>query len=153
MHALLLSLFPTLQQATTNPCICRILLDAHGQVWVSLLWGHCFFFLGPSAHKFLFVPSKSLFPQSWVSSGISMVGLMVTFSKKAYSIPKSAATSHTQVCCTQSTCLCGSPLLTCTATGDTQTKFCLSLCLVSRSWCAQGLIESYKKHAFSKIQP
>ena len=38
-----------------------------------------------------FVPSKSLFPQSCVSSGSSMVGLMATFSKRAYAIPKSAA--------------------------------------------------------------
>ena len=35
---------------------------------------------------------------------------------------------HTQVCCTQSPCPCGSPLLTCTSTGDAQTQFCLSLC-------------------------
>ena len=35
--------------------------DIHGQVWVNLLWGHCSFFLGPGAHKLLFVPSKSLF--------------------------------------------------------------------------------------------
>ena len=28
---------------------------------------------------------------------------------------------HTQVCCTQSPCRCGSPLLTCTFSGDTQT--------------------------------
>ena len=32
-----------------------------GQIWVSLFWGHCFFLLGPGAHK-------SLFPQSRVSS-------------------------------------------------------------------------------------
>ena len=48
---------------------------------------------------------------------------------------------HTQVCCTQSTCPCGSPLLTSTSIGDTQTQFCLSLCVVSGSWCAQGLFE------------
>ena len=36
------------------------------------------------------VPSKSLFPQSCVSSGTSTVGLMVTSSKRAYAIPKSA---------------------------------------------------------------
>ena len=36
----------------------RSLLDTHGQVWVSLLWGHCFFLLGPGAHKILFVPSN-----------------------------------------------------------------------------------------------
>ena len=68
----------TLQQATTDPHLCQRFLDAHGQVWVCLLWGHCSFLLGPGAHKILFVPSKSLFPQSCLSSGSSMVGLMVT---------------------------------------------------------------------------
>ena len=47
---------------------------------------------------------------------------------------------HTQVCCTQGPCPCGSPLLTCTYTGDTQTQFCLSLCGVSGSWCTQGFL-------------
>ena len=47
--------------------------------------------LGPGMHKILFVPSKSLFPQSCVTSGGSIVGLMVTSSKRAYAIPKSAA--------------------------------------------------------------
>ena len=42
-------------------------------------------------HKVLFVPSKSLFPQSCVSSGGSAVGLMATSSKRAYAIPRSAA--------------------------------------------------------------
>ena len=40
---------------------------------------------------------------------------------------------HTQVCCTQGPCPCGSPLLTHTSTGDAQTQFCLSLCGVPRS--------------------
>ena len=35
---------------------------------------------------------------------------------------------HTQVCCIQSPCPCGRPLLTCTSTGDTRTQFWLSLC-------------------------
>ena len=35
----------------------------------------------------LFVSSMSLFPQSCLSSGGSMVGLMVTSSKRAYAIP------------------------------------------------------------------
>ena len=51
-----------LQQATTDPRLCWRLLDIHGQVWVSLLWCHCSFLLGPGANKVLFVPSKSLFP-------------------------------------------------------------------------------------------
>ena len=41
-------------------------------------------------HKVLFVPSKSLFPQSCVSSGGSMAGLMMTSSKRAYATPRSA---------------------------------------------------------------
>ena len=48
---------------------------------------------------------------------------------------------HTQVCCTQSPCPCGSPLLTHTSTRDAQTQFCHSLCGVSGSWCTQGLFE------------
>ena len=46
------------------------ILDTHRQVWVSFLWGLCSFLLGPGVHKVLFVPSKSLFPQSCVSSVI-----------------------------------------------------------------------------------
>ena len=81
MHALLHSVAPTLQQAITDPHFCQRLLDTPGQVWVSLSWGHCSFLLGPGVHKVLFVPSKSLFPQSCVSSGGSVLGLMVTFSR------------------------------------------------------------------------
>ena len=55
------------------------------------MWGQCSFLLGPGAHKVLFVPSKRLFPQSCVSSAGSMVGLMVTSSKRAYAIPRPAA--------------------------------------------------------------
>ena len=60
---------PTLQQATADSRLHQMLLDTHGEVWVSLLWGHCSFLLGPGAHRVVFVPSKSLFPQSCVSSG------------------------------------------------------------------------------------
>ena len=98
MHALLHSVPPTPQQATIHPRLCQRLLDTHGQVWVSLLWSHFSFILGPGAHKVLFVPSKSLFPQS--CSGSSMVGLMATSSKRAYAIPR----------CTQSPCPCSSPI-------------------------------------------
>ena len=132
MQALLHSVPPTLQQATTDPHLHWRLLDTHRQVWVSLLWGHCSFLLGPGVHKVLFVPSKSLFLQSCVSSGRYIVGLMLTSSKRAYATP---------ICCIQSPCPCSSPLLTRTSAGDTQTQFCLSLCGVSGSWCAQGLFE------------
>ena len=60
---------PTLQPATHT-----FARDTHGQVWVNLLWGHCSFLLGPGMHKVLFVPFQSLFLQSCVSSGSSMVG-------------------------------------------------------------------------------
>ena len=72
-HALLHSVPPALQQATAYPCLCWRILDTHRQVWVSLLWGHCSFLLGPGAHKVLFAPSQSLFPQFCVSYGGSMV--------------------------------------------------------------------------------
>ena len=80
MHALLHPVPPTLQQATADPRLLQRLLDTQQQVWVSLLWGNCSFLLRPGVHKILFVPSKSPFPQSYVSSGGSMVELMVTAS-------------------------------------------------------------------------
>ena len=87
-------------------------LDTHGQVWVSLFWSHCSFLLVPGAHKVLFVPSKSLFSQSckfWLLYG----GVNGNFLQEGL--------CHTQVCCTQSPCLCGRPLLTHTSAGDAQT--------------------------------
>ena len=84
-------LLQSLQQTTINPSLHQRLLDTHGQVWVSLLWGHCSFLLGSGVHKVLFVFSKSLFPQSWVRSGGSVVGLTATSSKRPYDITKSAA--------------------------------------------------------------
>ena len=96
MHAPLHWMPPTLQHATADPHLCQRLLDTRGQVWVSHFCGHCSFLLGPGVYKVLFVPSKCLFPQSYVSShgsigGINLVGLMVTSSKRAYAIPRSAA--------------------------------------------------------------
>ena len=80
-----------LQQATANPFLHWRLLDTHRQVWVNLLWGPCSFLWGPGVHKFLFVPSKSLFPQFYVSSGGSIVELMATSSKRAYATSRPAA--------------------------------------------------------------
>ena len=70
MLALLHSVPPPLQQATADPHLHQRLLDADRQFWVSLLWGHYSFLLGPGAYMVLFVLSKSLFPQSCVSSVI-----------------------------------------------------------------------------------
>ena len=82
---------PTLQQSTVHPCLRQRLLDTHRQVWISLLWGHCSFFLGPGANNVLFVPSKSLFQQSCVSSGSCMARLMANSSKRAYATPRPTA--------------------------------------------------------------
>ena len=131
MHPLLHSVTPALQQATTNPRLCWRLLNTYGQVWVSLLWGHCSFLLGPGAQGSV-VPSKSLFPRLckfWRLYG----GVNGDFFQEGL--------CHTQVCCTQSPCPCGRPLLTRSSAGDTQTQFWLSLCGVSGSWCTQGLFE------------
>ena len=57
-------------QATVDQHLCPTLLDTHRQVWLSFLWGHGSFLLGPGAHKVLFVPSKNLFLQSCGSSVI-----------------------------------------------------------------------------------
>ena len=90
-------------------------------------------FLSPGSWctRFCYALQESI-SQSYVSCGSSMVGLMVTSSKRAYAIPKSA---------TPRAPVPGGPLLTHTSTGDTQTQFCVSLCGVPGSWCAQGLSE------------
>ena len=63
----------------------------HSQASLGLsLVGSCSFFLGPGAHKFLFMPSKGLFP-SLCKFWRLYVGLIATSSKSAYVIPKSAA--------------------------------------------------------------
>ena len=73
---------PDTSASTFDSCLYQRLLDTHGQLWVSLLFDHYFFLLGPGGHTFLFVPSKSLFTQSRISSGSSMVGFMVLSSKR-----------------------------------------------------------------------
>ena len=60
MPGLLYSMPLTPRDVTANPCVCRRHLDAHRQVWLSLLWGHCSFLLGPGAHKVLYEPSEHL---------------------------------------------------------------------------------------------
>ena len=77
---------PPLTHASTGDS--RTLIGKSGSVSCGVTAPFCWV-LG--VRKVLFVPSKSLFPQSCVSSGSSMVGLMVTSSKRAYAIPMSAA--------------------------------------------------------------
>ena len=132
MHVLLYSVPTTLKQAPAKPHLHWRLVDTPGQVWVSLLWGHYSFLLGPGAHKVLLCPPRVYFPvlcKFWwlyggVNSNLLQVGLC-----------------HIHVCCTQSPFPCGSPLLTCTSAGDAQTQFCLSLSGVPGSWCTQGWFE------------
>ena len=56
---------PSLQQAMSDPRLHQTLLDTHGQVWSVSCGVATTGPLGPGAHKLLFVPSKSLFPQSF----------------------------------------------------------------------------------------
>ena len=68
--------------------------------------------------------------QSCVSSGSSVVELMATSPKRAYTYP---SLLHPEPLS------CGSLLLTRTSTGDAKTQFCLSLCGDPGSWYAQCL--------------
>ena len=87
---LLHSVPPTLQQATDDLCLPRdswTLMVKTG----SLSCGITAPFSWVLVHTVLFLPSKSLFPHSCVSSGGSVVALMATSSKRAYAISRSAA--------------------------------------------------------------
>ena len=95
---------------------------------VSFFWGHCSCLLGPR-HKVLLCPPRVYLPvlcKFWqLYGGVSDDLLQEDL-------------CHTQVCCTQSPCSCGSPLLACISTRDAHTQFCLSLCGVPGSQCTQG---------------
>ena len=69
---------------------------------VSHLWGNCSFLLDPGAYQVLFVPTKSLFPQSYVSSGGSVVGLMARAFPRGPNTPDQDALGNL-VCPLQST--------------------------------------------------
>ena len=88
-----------------DPHLRQRLLDTHGQVWVSLLWGHCSFLLGPGAQGSVCVLRESVSPVLckfwWLYGGINGDLLQ-------------EGLCHTQVYCTQSPCPCSCPLLTCT---------------------------------------
>ena len=75
MHTLPHPVPPTLQQATTDPRFCCRFLDTHGQVWVSLLWGHCSFLLGPGAQGFVCALQESVSPVLcklwWLYGGVN----------------------------------------------------------------------------------
>ena len=67
-----------------------------GHSWASLgqsFVGSLLLSSGSWCAQGFFEPSKSLFPQSYVNSGGSVVGLKATSSKRAYAIPRSPAPS------------------------------------------------------------
>ena len=103
---------PTLQQATADPRLGQRLLDAHGQVWVSLLWS---LLLSPGswrAQGFICALQESVSPvlcKIWQLYGGVNGNLL------------QEGVCHSQVRCTQSPCPCGSPLLTHMSPGDIQT--------------------------------
>ena len=73
-----------------GPCLCQRLLDTPRQVWV-ISCGVTAPFSWVLVHTGFVCAPKSLFPQSCVRFGGSMMALMVTTSKRAYAIPRSTA--------------------------------------------------------------
>ena len=114
---------PTLQQATTDPCLCRRLPDTHRQVSCGVTVP----FSWVLVHMVLLCPPRvSVLYKFWkLYSGVNGNLLQEDL-------------IHTH---TKSSCPCSRPLPTCTSTGDAQSQFCLSLCGVPGSWCTQGLFE------------
>ena len=116
--------YPSLQ-ATADLYFLRRHLNTHRQVWLSLCgasWctqGSVYALQEPIS-------------QSCVSSGSSVVELMATSPKRAYTYP---SLLHPEPLS------CGSLLLTRTSTGDAKTQFCFSLCGDPGSWYAQGLFQ------------
>ena len=109
MHALPQSVPPALQQATADPRLCQ----SPGPSQASLGHGVTAPFSWVLVHKMLclylpkvYCPVLCKFWQlcGGVNGNLLLEGLC-----------------HTQVCCIQSPCPCGRPLLTCTSAGDNQT--------------------------------
>ena len=124
MHALLHSVSPTPQQATANPRLCWRLGHSQSSLGQSLVW------------------SLLRSPGSWCSQG-SVCALQESTSPVLCQFwwlcggvngdLLQEGLCHTQVCCTQSPCICSSSLLARTSTGDTQTQFCLSQYIKTRT--------------------
>ena len=62
LPGLLQSVPVTPQQSAVNPHLCQRFPDSHSLVWLSLLWGHCFFLLGHHVHNILLFPPNICFP-------------------------------------------------------------------------------------------
>ena len=108
------------------------LLDTHRQVWVSLLWGHCSFLLGPGAQSSVGALQESV-SQSCVSSGGSMAGLMATSSIR-WIMPYPRLRHPDPLPLQQTT----ADLYLLKRHSDI---VCLSLCVISGSWCTQAMFE------------
>ena len=61
-HAWTYTQCPQPCSSTTDPHLHQRLLDTHQQVWVSLLWVHCSFLLGPWCTSFCFFSPRVCFP-------------------------------------------------------------------------------------------
>ena len=87
MHVLLHSVPLTLQQATTDPCLCQRLLDTPVSVSYEVTAPFSWVLV---PRRFCSCPRRVYFPvlcKFWQLYG----GLMATSSKRAYAIPRSAA--------------------------------------------------------------
>ena len=137
MHALPHSVPPTLQQATAHPCLCPPTPPpeppghSRASLCQSLLGS---LLLSPGswcAEAFVCAIEESvspvLFKFWWLYGGVNGDLLQ-------------EGLCHTQVCCTQSPCLCGKPLLTHTSVGDIQTLIGRWLSLCGVTWCTQGFV-------------
>ena len=119
MHTLLHSVPPTLQQATTTHASAETPGHSPESLGQSLVRVPAPFSWVLVHTRFCLCPPRAYFPvlgKFWQLCG-GVNGDLVQ-----------EGLCHTQACCTQSPWPCGSPLLTCTSSGDTQTQFCLSRC-------------------------
>ena len=107
------SMHPALQQAFPNPRLCQRPLDTHSRASL------CQSFVGSLISS----------PGSWCTQGFvcalqeSVSPVLCKFWQLYCGVNGDGLQEglcHTQVCCTQSPCPCGRPLLTCTSTRDTQ---------------------------------
>ena len=106
----------------------RPFLETSGHPQASLLWDHCSFLLGPGAQSSV-VPSKNQF------------SILCKFWQLYGGVNGDLLQEDLCYIHTQSRYPYSRPLLTHNSTGGAQRQFCLSVCGVPGSWCAQGLFE------------
>ena len=137
MHTLPHSVHLTLQQATTDPCLHWRLLEPTSKSG-SVSFGVSIPFSWVLVHtRFFCTLQESVSPilcKFWqlcgeVTSNLLQEGLC-----------------HTEVCCIQSPCPCGRPLLTCTSAGDILTLKCRSSSVSVRSPCMHMVLFEPSNH-------